>query len=76
MDFFKKLLVLFKINGNIYLVTIVYEGISSDFLRNQIINENQIHFGSACAIQSLIFFKKKIIHRDIMMKNIIMDNVI
>ena len=37
-------------------------------------SEEQIKFISACVIQSLIYLRKeKIIHRDIVMKNIIMD---
>ena len=36
--------------------------------------ENQLKFISACVIQSLIYLRKEnIIHRDIMMQNIIMD---
>ena len=36
--------------------------------------EEQIKFVSACVIQALIYLRKqKIIHRDIMMKNILMD---
>ena len=39
------------------------------------LSEEQIKFVSACVIQCLIYLRKeKIIHRDIMMKNIIIDN--
>ena len=39
------------------------------------LNEEQIKFASACVIQSLDYLRKEnIIHRDIMMKNTIMDN--
>ena len=39
------------------------------------LTEEQIKFMSACVIQALTHLReKKIIHRDILMKNIIMDN--
>ena len=59
---------------NIYLITSYYEGQSLNFFKEQKLTEKQIKFVSACIIQSLFYLrKKKIIHRDIMMKNIIMD---
>lgn len=59
---------------NIYLITTYYEGQSLNFFKEQKLTENQIKFVSACIIQSLFYLReKKIIHRDIMMKNIIMD---
>jgi serine/threonine protein kinase len=43
-------------------------------LRTDILTEEQIKFASACIIQLLNYLREKqIIHRDIMMKNIIMD---
>ncbi len=57
------------------MITSYYEGKSLDYYRENILTEEQIKFATACVIQSLIYLrKKKIIHRDIMMKNIIMDN--
>ena len=57
------------------MITSYYEGKSLDYFREKILTEEQIKFATACVIQSLIYLrKKKIIHRDIMMKNIIMDN--
>lgn len=74
-EFFPKIISSFQDYDNIYLVTTLYEGISLDYFREQILSEEQIKFVSACVIQSLIYLRKeKIIHRDIMMKNIIMDN--
>ena len=65
----------FQDYDNLYLVTTYYEGKSLDYFREQILNEEQLKFVSACVIQSLIYLRKeKIIHRDIMMKNIIMDS--
>ena len=57
------------------MITSYYEGKSLDYYRENILIEEQIKFATACVIQSLIYLRnKKIIHRDIMMKNIIMDN--
>ena len=48
---------------------------SLNSLKELDLNEEQIKFASACVIQSLDYLRKEnIIHRDIMMKNIIMDN--
>lgn len=72
--FFPTIISSFQDYDNLYLVTTYYEGKSLDYYREQILNEEQIKFVSACVIQSLIYLRKeKIIHRDIMMKNIIMD---
>lgn len=74
-NFLPKFISSFKDFDNIYLVTTIYEGISLNDLRDQILSEEQIKFVSACVIQSLIYLRKEqIIHRDIMMKNIIIDN--
>ena len=58
-----------------YLVTNYFEG---DILYNysdEIYSEEEIKFISACIIQSLFYLrKKKIINRDVRMKNLIMDN--
>ena len=74
-DFLPKLISSFIDYDNIYLITTFYEGKSLNFFREDLLTEEQIKFVSACIIQSLIYLRKeKIIHRDIMMKNIIMDN--
>ena len=74
-DFLPRLISSFIDYDYIYLVTTYYEGKSLDYFREQLLTEEQIKFVSACVIQSLIYLRKeKIIHRDIMMKNIIMDN--
>ena len=73
-EFFPKIISTFQDYDNIYLVTTYYEGKSLDYYREQTLTEEQLKFVSACVIQSLIYLRKeKIIHRDIMMKNIIMD---
>ena len=56
------------------MITTYYDGKSLNFLKNKKLNEEQIKFASACVIQSLIYLRKeKVIHRDVMMQNIIMD---
>ena len=74
-NFLPKIISSFQDYENFYLVTTFYEGESLNFFRFQDLNEEQIKFVSACVIQCLVNLRKeKIIHRDIMMKNIIMDN--
>ena len=73
-DFLPKIISSFQDYDNIYLITTYYDGKTLDFFKNDNLTEEQIKFVSACIIQSLIYLReKKIIHRDIMMKNIIMD---
>lgn len=73
-NFLPKLISTFHDYDNIYLITSYYDGKSLDFFKNDILSEEQIKFVSACTIQTLIYLREeKIIHRDIMMKNIIMD---
>ena len=73
-DFLPKLISSFHDYDKIYLITTYYDGKSLDFFRNDNLTEEQIKFVSACTIQTLIYLREeKIIHRDIMMKNIIMD---
>ena len=73
--FVPKIIASFHDYDNIYLVTTYFKGKSLNFFREKIFNEKQLKFVSACVIQSLIYLRKaKIIHRDIMMKNIIMDD--
>ena len=73
-DFIPKIISSFQDYDNIYLITTYYDGKTLDFFKNDNITEEQIKFASACTIQSLIYLReKKIIHRDIMMKNMILD---
>ena len=73
-DYLPKIISSFQDYDNIYLITTYYDGKSLNFFRNNNMTEEQIKFVSACTIQSLIYLREqKIIHRDIMMKNIIMD---
>lgn len=72
-DFLPHIITSFQDFDNIYLVTNFFEGKSVKYYKDSIMNEEQIKFISACVIQSLIYLRKeKIIHRDIVMKNIIM----
>lgn len=74
-DFVPKIISSFQDYENFYLVTTFYEGQSLNFLKSNKLTEEQIKFVCACVIQSLLYLRKeKIIHRDIMMKNIVMDN--
>jgi len=73
-DFVPKIISSFQDYDYIYLITTYYDGKSLNFYRSDNMTEWQIKFISACIIQSLIYLRKeKIIHRDIMMQNIIMD---
>lgn len=73
-DFLPKFISSFQDYDYIYLITTYYDGKNLNFFKNDIITEEQIKFVSACIIQSLTYLREiKIIHRDIMMKNIIMD---
>jgi serine/threonine protein kinase len=73
-DFFPKIISSFQDYDNIYIITTYYDGKTLNYYKNDNITEEQIKFVSACTIQSLSYLReKKIIHRDIMMKNIIMD---
>ena len=73
-DFLPKLISSFHDYDYIYLITTYYDGKSLDYFRYNNLTEEQIKFVSACTIQALFYLReKKIIHRDIMMKNIVMD---
>lgn len=73
-DFLPKIISSFQDYDNIYLITTYYDGKTLNFFKNDNLTEDQIKFASACTIQSLTYLREqKIIHRDIMMKNIIMD---
>ena len=59
---------------SIYIITNFYDGNSLNSIKMNNITEEQIKFMSACVIQALTYLRKeKIIHRDIWMKNIVMD---
>ena len=74
-DFVPKIISSFQDYEHFYLVTTFFEGQSLNFLKSDKLTEEQIKFVCACVIQSLLYLRKeKIIHRDIMMKNIVMDN--
>ena len=74
-SFLPKIISSFYDYENIYIVTNIFNGKSLNYFRDKILTEDQIKFVSACVIESLTYLRKeKIIHRDIMMKNIIMDN--
>ena len=73
-DFLPNIISSFQDYDYIYLITTFYDGETLDFFKNANLTEEQIKFVSSCVIQSLVYLReKKIIHRDIMMKNIIMD---
>ena len=73
-DFVLKIIASFQDYDNLYLVTNFFEGDVLYNYKDEDISEDQIKFISACIIQSLSYLrKKKIINRDIRMKNIIMD---
>ena len=73
-DFLPKIMCSFQDYDYIYLITTYYDGKPLNFFRNDNLTEEQIKFVSACIIQSLVYLREsKIIHRDIMMKNIVMD---
>ena len=73
-DFLTNIISSFQDYDNIFTITTYYEGKPLEYFKMDNITEEQIKFMSACVIQALSYLrKKKIIHRDIMMKNIIMD---
>ena len=73
-DFITNIISSFQDYDNIYTITTYYEGKPLEYFKMDNITEEQIKFMSACVIQALSYLReKKIIHRDIMMKNIIMD---
>ena len=73
-SFLPKIISCFYDYENIYLVTNIFNGKSLNYYRSKTLTEEQIKFVSACIIESLTYLRKEnIIHRDIMMKNIIMD---
>ncbi len=64
----------FQDYDNLYLVTDYYEGDSLFSFSEEIMNEEQIKFIAACIVQIYIYLRKeRIVHRDISMKNLILD---
>ena len=58
-----------------YIITTFYDGPSLDKIALNSLTEKQIQFISACLIIALKDIRKqKIIHRDLSLRNIIMDN--
>ena len=73
--FLPKLISSFQDYDNLYIVTNYYSGKTLYYYKDALMTENQIKFISACIIQSLFYLRKEqIIHRDIRMNNIILDN--
>ena len=73
-DFVLNIISSFQDYDNIYIVTTYYEGKPLNDFKMGNLTEEQIKFVSACVIQALSYLREKeIIHRDIMMKNIVMD---
>lgn len=73
-NFIQNIISSFDDHDNLYLVTNYYEGSNLDYYKDEIMNEEQIKFISACIIQSFIYLRNNsIIHRDISMRNLIFD---
>lgn len=73
--FLPKIISSFQDYDNLYIVTNYYSGKTLNYYKDTLMTENQIKFISACIIQSLFYLRKEhIIHRDIRMNNIILDN--
>ena len=73
-DFQPKIISSFQDYDNIYIIMTYYDGDNLDSISKGNMTEEQIKFMSACIIQSLFYLRKeKIIHRDIQLKNIVMD---
>ena len=73
-DFVLNIISSFQDYDNIYIITSYYEGQPLEYFKMNNITEEQIKFMSACVIQALTYLRENnIIHRDIMMKNIVMD---
>ena len=74
-EFLTKIISSFQDYDNLYLVTNYYEGNNLYKFKDDNMTEEQLKFISACIIQSFIYLRENnIIHRDIRMNNIIMDN--
>ena len=72
--FMPKLISSFQDFENLYLVTNLNEGSNLYHYKDENMTEEQLKFISACIIQSFIYLRKNnIIHRDIRMHNLIMD---
>ena len=72
--FLPKLISSFQDFDNLYLVTNLNEGSTLYHYKDENMTEEQLKFISACLIQTFIYLRKhNIIHRDIRMHNLIMD---
>ena len=74
-NFTQKIISSFQDYDNLYLVTEFYEGENLYSLKDEKMTEEQIKFIAASIVQIFIYLRKEnIIHRDISMKNLILDN--
>lgn len=74
LDFVSNIISSFQDDDNLYLVTNYFQGNTLSFYKDEIFNEEQIKFISACIIQSFSYLReKKIIHRDLRMENLVLD---
>lgn len=72
--FITKIIASFQDFDNLYLVTNLYEGDILHNYKDETMTEEELKFIAACIIQPLSYLReKKIINRDIRMKNLIMD---
>ena len=73
VNFIQKLISSFHDYDNLYFVSKFYDGFITNYLDN-IWNEDQIRFFSACLIQAFISLRKeKFIHRDVHFNNLLLD---
>ena len=74
-NFTQKIISSFQDYDNLYLITEYYEGENLYSFKDEIFNEEQIKFIAACIVQIFTYLRREnIIHRDISMKNLILDN--
>lgn len=74
-NFTQRIISSFQDFDNLYLVTEYYEGENLYYYKDEVMNEEQIKFIAACIVQIFTYLRKEnIIHRDISMKNLILDN--
>ena len=73
-NFIQTLISSFQDYENLYLITDYYEGNNLFFYKDDLLSEEQIKFIAANIIQSFIYLRERnIIHRDISMKNLILN---
>ena len=74
-NFTQRIISSFQDYDNLYLITDFYEGDNLFSFKDEIMNEEQIKFISACIVQMFIYLRnEKVVHRDFSMKNLILDN--